>query len=497
MRIYSKLILVVLLANIAFAQKTTNRIYHPFTGTLLFSVNGGSTLARTDYRDFVLDYQGQVSFEYFIPTYSKSSLGLKGYGSFLFLNNKDSRNTPSTVRTEITSFGGAIIYNLSLGEVIFPQLSVGGSYNFYTPKGDNGVTLPPLDGVKRNEVNYNVDLGFRIPLTDELIFNLSGGIQISPKDYLDNKVRGTDNDLFFNAMAGFSYAFFGESDNDNDGILDSEDECPGTKRGIKVDSKGCPLDTDRDGVADYMDECSGTPEGVKVSNSGCPVDTDRDGVPDYMDICPGTASGVLIDEYGCPRDKDDDGVADYQDDCPNTAKGIPVDRKGCPLDSDSDGVADYLDKCPNTPRNIQVDSTGCELQKEAVVQDAPVPQIPISKPTPARKEYVLSGATSFGPGKSDLLSSAYVELDKLVLVMNEEPKSKWLIEGHTDAQGNPEKNRALSLKRANAVLEFFVDRGISRLRFKIRGMGSDDPVANNNTESGRAKNRRVKIIRTE
>lgn len=496
MKTVIKILPLLLIANLLMAQQAVQKIYHPFTGTLLFSVNGGTTLARTDYKDFAIDYQGQAALEYFLPTYSKSSLGLKAFGTFLFLNNSDARYTPNHVRTEITSIGGALIYNLSLGEVVFPQLSVGASYNFYTPKGDDGAALPAPPDVKRNEINYNVDFGFRIPITSGLIFNMSGGIQISPKDNLDNKVRGTDNDFFLNAMAGLSYAFMGEDDTDGDGVIDSEDECPNTKRGIRVDKRGCPQDSDRDGIPDYIDECSGTPEGVKVNSLGCPVDSDRDGVPDYMDICPGTSSSVPVDEYGCPRDKDDDGVPDYLDECPNTAKGIPVDKRGCPMDSDNDGVPDYIDKCPNTPRGVQVDSAGCELKKE--VENIPQFEAPPVTPvTPSGREFILSGGATFAPGRSDILPSAYAELDKLVLVMSAEPRSKWMIEGHTDATGNPEKNRQLSLKRANAVLDYFAERGISRLRFKVRGVGADDPIADNSTETGRAKNRRVKIIRTE
>lgn len=59
-------------------------------------------------------------------------------------------------------------------------------------------------------------------------------------------------------------------DSDNDGVIDSKDNCPGTPAGVQVDMKGCPTDADRDGVPDYKDECQGTAEGVKVDAMGCP-----------------------------------------------------------------------------------------------------------------------------------------------------------------------------------------------------------------------------------
>jgi len=92
-----------------------------------------------------------------------------------------------------------------------------------------------------------------------------------------------------------------------------------------------------------------------------PVDSDGDGVIDSQDKCPNTPAGVKVDTQGCPLDTDGDGVADYLDKCPNTPAGVSVDAKGCPIDSDHDGVADYLDKCPNTPAGFKVDKNGCAI----------------------------------------------------------------------------------------------------------------------------------------
>jgi OmpA-OmpF porin, OOP family len=63
----------------------------------------------------------------------------------------------------------------------------------------------------------------------------------------------------------------GMADSDGDGVVDDQDRCPGTSRGVKVDAVGCPLDSDRDGVPDDQDQCPQTPEGVKVDARGCPV----------------------------------------------------------------------------------------------------------------------------------------------------------------------------------------------------------------------------------
>lgn len=89
------------------------------------------------------------------------------------------------------------------------------------------------------------------------------------------------------------------ADSDGDGVIDTQDACPATPKGVAVDSNGCPVDSDKDRVADYLDKCPGTPVGVAVDNDGCPLDSDKDGVVDHLDKCPGTPAGVAVDAKGC------------------------------------------------------------------------------------------------------------------------------------------------------------------------------------------------------
>ncbi|MDD4072387.1 MAG: OmpA family protein [Desulfobacterales bacterium] len=90
-------------------------------------------------------------------------------------------------------------------------------------------------------------------------------------------------------------------------------------------------------------------------------DSDGDGIMDKLDRCPGTPKGVTVDSNGCPVDSDGDGISDDLDRCPNTPAGVRVDRYGCPLviDTDGDGVSDALDQCPDTPRGAAVHDVGC------------------------------------------------------------------------------------------------------------------------------------------
>jgi OOP family OmpA-OmpF porin len=90
-----------------------------------------------------------------------------------------------------------------------------------------------------------------------------------------------------------------EGDADNDGVVDSKDQCPDTATGVKVDDKGCALDSDGDGVADSSDKCPNTPAGAKVDTSGCELDSDGDGVVDSRDDCPNTPAGATVTDAGC------------------------------------------------------------------------------------------------------------------------------------------------------------------------------------------------------
>ena len=323
-------------------------------------------------------------------------------------------------------------------------------------------------------------------LTSNFSFDISGGVQLSPNDYLDDKSIGTNNDMFYYAAAGFSFSFFADEDSDGDGVIDKKDMCPDTPEGIKVDKNGCPLDSDNDGVPDYKDKCPNTPRGVQVDSHGCPLDSDNDGVPDYKDICPDTPAGVKVDDLGCPLDSDGDGVPDYMDKCPDTPSGVTVDKNGCPVDSDLDGVPDYKDKCPGTPAGTKVDSNGCPEVKKA----AP----------PEEKNYgvnklVLNASTGFASGSSALLPSASSDLDMIANIMRQDPGSRWKIEGYTDNVGSEAANERLSYQRAKSVLEYFLKKGLDRGRFQVSGLGEKFPVASNETTAGRAKNRRVEIIR--
>lgn len=149
-----------------------------------------------------------------------------------------------------------------------------------------------------------------------------------------------------------------DSDNDNDGIDDSNDNCSEIANANQADNDNdgvgdtCDDDDDNDGVLDIDDNCPF----VEGTVNGCP-DTDNDGVSDINDACPNTPDGESVNSNGCGDsqlndDTDNDGVNDNDDNCPLIANADQTDTDldgigdVCDDDDDDDGVLDIDDQCP-------------------------------------------------------------------------------------------------------------------------------------------------------
>ncbi|MBN2663797.1 MAG: OmpA family protein [Bacteroidales bacterium] len=100
---------------------------------------------------------------------------------------------------------------------------------------------------------------------------------------------------------------------------------------------------------------------------------------------------------------------------------------------------------------------------------------------------------SFDYNKSELLEASFSFFDELSDYLHQNPTVKIEINGFTDNTGKEENNKQLSLDRAKAVFEYLVQKGIAQNRMKYQGYGSQNPIADNSTEAGRQKKRRVEI----
>jgi OOP family OmpA-OmpF porin len=101
----------------------------------------------------------------------------------------------------------------------------------------------------------------------------------------------------------------------------------------------------------------------------------------------------------------------------------------------------------------------------------------------------------FDTGKSDILPDSESTLNEIVRLMQQQPDLKLRVEGHTDNQGNAASNQTLSDKRAQSVVTWLAAHGVAAARLTAKGFGQTKPVADNSTEDGRAKNRRVELAK--
>jgi len=240
---------------------------------------------------------------------------------------------------------------------------------------------------------------------------------------------------------------------------------------IKSEPKVVIADFDNDGIPDSKDKCSNTPSNVKIDAFGCELDNDGDKVANSKDQCDNTPANVSVNALGCPVDSDKDGVADYQDQCKDNLPGAVVNAIGCEPDSDGDGIADARDACPNsiTTKNTGLD--GCSLN-----------------------EIVKTQKYGFELNSAELSDSAKLLLTSLAERLNDYPNEQIEIVGYTDNVGPTWLNNKLSMERATAIKQFLADQGVNETRLITKGIGPNNPIADNKTDQGRAKNRRVEMF---
>jgi outer membrane protein OmpA-like peptidoglycan-associated protein len=162
-------------------------------------------------------------------------------------------------------------------------------------------------------------------------------------------------------------------------------------------------------------------------------------------------------------------------------------------DSDGDGVVDPDDQCPDTPMGTPVNDKGCPL---------PPPPPPCKKPAPGERvslegcgtgDTIVLHGVNFEFDRAQLTVNARTLLDNVAEELHRYADIQVEVGGHTDAKGTDAYNQRLSEARAESVLSYLADKGVARERMTAVGYGESQPLADNESDEGRERNRRVEL----
>ena len=202
--------------------------------------------------------------------------------------------------------------------------------------------------------------------------------------------------------------------------------------------------------------------------------------------------GLAFEQAAPPSDEDGDGVADKVDACPDL-RGVPSAdpvMHGCPaapIDRDGDGIPDENDACPAAAgESTRIRAThGCPIAPKA-------PEPPATKLV--EKAIVLSQQVQFETGTAVLRAGSDLVLSEVARILADHLEIELVeVQGHTDEVGSADYNRQLGQARAASVVDWLVQHGMKRERLTSKGYGSDRPIADNASDEGRQKNRRVEF----
>jgi outer membrane protein OmpA-like peptidoglycan-associated protein len=154
---------------------------------------------------------------------------------------------------------------------------------------------------------------------------------------------------------------------------------------------------------------------------------------------------------------------------PETASGPSI----AVLDSDSDGLLDGDDQCPYTPKGMSIDNVGCATFIGEVSD--------------------LIANVQFETNSSSLTESSKVALNEIADMLVSYAAIDIEVQAHSDNTGSSAYNKILSQKRAASVVKYLDEKSIVQSRLTSLGFGEENPIADNNTSAGRAKNRRVEF----
>ncbi len=483
---------------------------------LSFSLEGGANIAYTDFKKEEYGPSVRGGLQYFFYPHSKHRLGLginysfqqikgKDYRGFIFTSS-GIRELPTSFSTNIFSPGIFTEYSYLITDRFSANVKVGLTYNVFNPKDNKG-----QDAAGYREGLYNKEFitlipegGLKYRVTDNIDISVAMNYSLPSTDYLDDFAAPNYKDSFFNFFFGLSYSFsdpaIASSRNKVERNINLEpyrnrESDKGkftTKIHIPINENAREIYLSADaafipGTARFKSEIYSELDMImEIINA----DTlSRWRIEAHTDDLLEPAEAIQL---SLERAK---AVNDYF-----IILGVKPNRLRFyglggtfPLTNNSNEEGRHLNrrlmiiKELIAPPVVVINDDSESDDKEIISTDAVEETF---------TQFILRGDDSF-EGKTDKLNAiAKFLLDEIVFYIQEQPDSRWKIEGYMDNDGSEAFLKQLSLDRAKAVYNYLISSGISADQLSYEGYGSSSPITSNESVEGRSINRRVIIIRS-
>ncbi|MEO8664270.1 MAG: OmpA family protein [Ignavibacteria bacterium] len=358
-----------------------------------------------------------------------------------------------------------------------PYFYVGTGVLHYKVKEVPDINIPEYKSFPDSYTGFgSLGFGTEVKMGKNVLLDFSAGASYFFTDRLNNFVSESLEDAEGHIAVGISFAGNddGNLDPDGDGLINMREEQIGTdplnpdsdgdglKDGAEVDQyKTNPLNRDTDG-----DKLTDGEEVLTYSTNPLNMDSDADKLNDYDEV-------KVYNTLPNDSDTDNDNLSDGEEVLTYKTDPKVVDTD---LGSIGDGVEVGRGTNPLNPAD-----------------DLPVVVAP---PISVGTVIILEGI-NFASGSAEISSGSEAPLESALKTMRDNPNIDVEISGHTDNRGGRSYNENLSLNRAESVKSWLVSNGVSASRIETRGYAYDQPIATNDTEEGRLKNRRIefKVIR--